>query len=300
MVGIGPVESASVHRLSGRGKTIELGRRTLVMGILNVTPDSFSDGGHYPTAERAAARAEEMVREGADLIDVGGESTRPAGPYGEGASAVSLDEEIGRTIPVIEKLAGRIDTPISIDTTKAEVAQRAVEAGASLVNDISALRFDPAMGETVAAAGVPVVLMHMKGTPKTMQQAPAYRDLIGEIKDFLSKRASVARDAGIAPDRIVVDPGLGFGKQIGHNFEIIGRLREFSTLGLPLLVGPSRKGFAGAALKLPPEKRLEGTLAALALCVSGGAHILRVHDVGAAVRALAVADAVVRSVPPPA
>ena len=270
------------------------------MGILNVTPDSFSDGGLYPTTERAVARAEEMVREGADFIDVGGESTRPAGPYGEGAQAVSTDEEIQRTVPVIEKLAERVDVAISIDTTKAEVARRAVQAGAALVNDISALRFDPAMGETVAAAGVPLVLMHMKGTPKTMQQNPTYRDLIGEIKGFLLERASAARDAGIAPEQIVIDPGLGFGKQIRHNFEIVARLSEFGALGYPLLVGPSRKGFVGAALKLPPEERLEGTLAALALCVAGGAHILRVHDVGAAVRALAVADAVVRGVPPPA
>ena len=294
MIGIDPDRRVSHHQLSCRGKTIELGRRALVMGILNVTPDSFSDGGRYPTEEDAVARALEMVREGADLIDVGGESTRPAGPYGEGAEAVSIDEEIRRTVPVIERLARRVETPLSIDTTKAEVARCAVQAGASLVNDISALRFDPAMGTIVAEAGVPVILMHMKGTPKTMQRAPTYRDLIGEIRNFLSERASAALDAGIAREQIVIDPGLGFGKQIRHNFEIVARLGEFGTLGYPLLVGPSRKGFVGAALKLPPEARLEGTLAALALCVAGGAHILRVHDVGAAVRALAVADAVMR------
>ncbi|MDP6776347.1 MAG: dihydropteroate synthase [Candidatus Latescibacteria bacterium] len=294
MAGTGAGEAARRYCLRCPGKDIELGPRTLVMGILNVTPDSFSDGGRYTTAELAVARAEEMIREGADFIDVGGESTRPAGPYGDGAEAVTVEEEVRRTIPVVERLAGRIDVPISIDTAKAEVARLAVEAGAAIVNDISALRFDPAMAETVAQARVPVILMHMKGTPKTMQQNPTYDDLIGDIRGFLAERASAARDAGI--EQIVLDPGLGFGKQITHNYEIVARLDEFGSLGYPLLVGPSRKGFVGAVLKLPPEERLEGSLAALALCAANGAHILRVHDVGASVRALAVADAIVHSV----
>ncbi len=282
------------YRINCRGRILELGARTHLMGILNVTPDSFSDGGRYLSSDAAVAHAEAMAEAGADLIDIGGESTRPAGPYGEGSEPVSVGEEIHRTIPVIEKVATRLDLPISIDTTKAEVARRALEAGASMVNDISALRFDPKMAQTVAEAGVPVVLMHMQGTPRTMQQNPTYRNLIREIGAFLKERRDAALKVGIDPAQIVIDPGLGFGKRHCHNFEILGRLNEFHPLNCPLLVGPSRKKFVGAALNLPSPDRLEGTLAALAFCVAGGAHILRVHDVEAALRAVKVAQQIVR------
>lgn len=282
------------YRLNCRGKVLELGRRTRMMGILNVTPDSFSDGGDYLDLDSAVAHAEEMADAGADIIDIGGESTRPTGPYGEGAEQVSTDEEIRRTCPVIERIAARIDLPISIDTTKAEVAQRALDAGASIVNDISALRFDPDMRPTIARAGVPVVLMHMKGTPKTMQQNPTYHDLIGEIWAFLAQRRDYACEGGIAKPQIVLDPGLGFGKRFAHNFEILARLAEFHSLGCPVLIGPSRKGFVGSPLNLPPHERLEGTLAALAFCVAGGAHIVRVHDVEAARRAVSVAECIAK------
>jgi dihydropteroate synthase len=286
------LQSPPAYSLDCRGTVLELGRRTRIMGILNVTPDSFYDGGRFSAADRAVARAEQMVEEGADAIDIGGESTRPAGPYGGGAEAVSVEEEIRRTAPLIQTISRRISVPLSIDTTKSEVARRALEAGASLVNDISALRFDPRMADVVASAGVPVVLMHMQGTPKTMQQNPSYEDLIGEISAFLAERRDAAHSFGIPADRVVLDPGLGFGKTTAHNYEILARLREFHGLDCPLLVGPSRKGFVGAALNLPPEERLEGTLAALAFCAAGGAHILRVHDVEAAVRALSVAEQV--------
>ena len=288
------------YRINCRGKILELGARTHLMGVLNVTPDSFSDGGRYLSSDAAVAHAEAMAEAGADLIDIGGESTRPAGPYGEGAEPVSAGEEIRRAIPVIEKVATRLDLPISIDTTKAEVARRALEAGASMVNDISALRFDPKMAQTVAEAGVPVVLVHMQGTPRTMQQNPAYRNLIREIGAFLKERRDAALKVGIDRGQIVLDPGLGFGKRHRHNFEILGRLNEFHALSCPLLVGPSRKKFVGAALNLPPSDRLEGTLAALAFCVAGGAHILRVHDVEAALRAVKVAQQVVRCSTQPA
>ena len=289
-------KSDADYRLVCRGKTLDL-RRTHIMGILNVTPDSFADGGRHLSPDAGLAHAERMAEAGADILDIGGESTRPAGPYGEGAQPISDEEEIRRTAPVIEKIAARVDLPISIDTTKAEVARQALKAGASIVNDISALRFDPRMAETVAEAGVPVILMHMQGTPKTMQKNPTYTDLIGEIRDFLSQRRDAARSAGIAPDRIVLDPGLGFGKRIHHNFEILARLSEFHSLNCPLLVGPSRKGFVGAALGLPPPQRLEGTLAALAFCVAGGAHIVRVHDVEPAMRAIRVAEQIVSCSP---
>lgn len=285
------------YRVGCRGKVLDLGPRTCIMGILNVTPDSFADGGRYLDPDRALGRAERMAEEGADIIDVGGESTRPAGPYGEGAGPVSADEEVRRTAPVVEKIAAKLDLPISIDTTKAEVARQALAAGAAVVNDISALRFDPRMAETVAEAGAAVVLMHMKGTPKTMQANPTYGDLLGEIAAFLSERRDAACAAGIGRQQVILDPGLGFGKRFAHNFELIARLSAFHALDCPLLVGPSRKSFVGAALNLPPAERLEGTLAALAFCVAGGAHILRVHDVRAARRAIRVAEQIVACAP---
>jgi dihydropteroate synthase len=276
---------------------VELGRKTLVMGILNVTPDSFADGGRYDVLARAVAQAEKMAEEGADVIDIGGESSRPAGPYGEGAQAVPEEEEIRRTVPVIEILTKCLDLPISIDTTKAGVARRALEAGARIVNDISALRFDPAMASVVADSGAVVVLMHMKGTPGTMQQNPVYDDLFGEILAFLAERRDAAIEAGVHRDRIMVDPGFGFGKRLEHNYRLLAGLSRFHDLGCPILAGPSRKQFVAAGTGLPPSERLEGTLAALSLCAAGGAHVLRVHDVAAGVRAVALVDAVAQGVP---
>ncbi|MCZ6632514.1 MAG: dihydropteroate synthase [bacterium] len=283
---------ASQHyQLNCRGSLLNLDAGTKIMGILNITPDSFSDGGRYLDPDDAVAQAEVLVEEGADIIDIGGESTRPAGPYGTGAAAISLEEEIRRTIPVIEKIAARTGRPISIDTTKAEVARQALQAGASIVNDISALRFDPKMAQTVAASGAPIILMHMQGTPKTMQKNPTYKNLIAEIKSFLKERKQTAIEAGIAPENVVLDPGLGFGKREVHSHEILARLHEFHDLGSPLLIGPSRKKFTGS--NLPAAERLEGTLSALAFCVAGGAHILRVHDVQAARKAVSVAERIV-------
>ncbi len=285
--------ASPTRRLDCRSEILHLGARTLIMGILNVTPDSFADGGRYFEPRKAVARALRMAEEGADIIDVGGESTRPAGTYGPGAHPVSTEEEIRRTAPVIEEIASRTDVIVSVDTTKAAVAAKAIQVGASVVNDISAMRFDPLMAETVAQTGAAVVLMHMKGTPRTMQIRPTYRNLIHEILGFLEMRRDTALDAGIAPNRILIDPGLGFGKRNTDNFEILARLDEFHILGRPLLVGPSRKKFIGTAPDLPPEARLQGTLAAIGFSVAAGAHIVRVHDVESAVRAARVAEQIV-------
>jgi dihydropteroate synthase len=258
------------------------------MGILNVTPDSFSDGGLYSDPERAVEHALEMVDAGADIVDVGGESTRP------GAEPVSAQEERRRVVPVIRALRRQSDVLISIDTYKAEVAQVAVDAGADIVNDISGLGFDERMPGVVATSGAGLVLMHIKGTPRTMQRNPVYGDVIGEISDYFAGRLGKAEEAGISREQVVLDPGIGFGKQLEHNLEILRRLKEFRRLGRPLLVGPSRKSFIGAILDLPPDQRLEGTAAAVALCVAGGADIVRVHDVPEMTRVVRVADAVVR------
>ena len=247
--------------------------RVLIMGILNVTPDSFSDGGRFLSPDAAVKRALIMEKEGADIIDVGGESSRP------GAEPVPVEEELRRVIPVLERLRGKLRIPISIDTTKAEVAEAALRAGASIVNDISALRFDPAMASVVAEFGAGLVLMHMLGTPKTMQQAPHYEDVVREVRDFLAERALYAQSQGIPREAIAVDPGIGFGKTVEHNLELLRRLPELVELGFPVLVGPSRKSFIGAILGLGVEERLEGTLAACAVAVVRGADILRVHDV---------------------
>jgi len=247
--------------------------RVLIMGILNVTPDSFSDGGRFLSPDAAVERALAMEKEGADIIDVGGESSRP------GAEPVPVEEELRRVLPVLERLRGKLRIPISIDTTKAEVAEAALRAGASIVNDISALRFDPAMAPLVAKFGAGLVLMHMLGTPKTMQQAPHYEDVVTEVRDFLAERAQYAQSQGIPREAIAVDPGIGFGKTVEHNLELLRRLPELVELGFPVLVGPSRKSFIGAILGLGVEERLEGTLAACAVAVVRGANILRVHDV---------------------
>ncbi|NOX20532.1 MAG: dihydropteroate synthase [Nitrospirae bacterium] len=261
------------------------------MGILNVTPDSFSDGGLYLDKQRAIDRAIRMVDEGADIIDIGGESTRP------GAEPVELEEELRRTIPVIEAISAKLDVPISIDTYKAEVARRAIEAGATMVNDISGLRFDPEMASVVAEYGVAVVVMHIKGTPRDMQKNPEYQDLFGEIIDYLKGSVEIAKKAGVPEERIIVDPGIGFGKKPEHNLQIINSLDRFGVLGRPILIGPSRKSFIGLVLgNLPPEERVEGTAAAVAISVFKGASIVRVHDVKAMTRVVRVAEAIRKEV----
>lgn len=269
------------------------------MGVLNVTPDSFSDGGKYFDPEAAVQHAFQMIEDGADIIDVGGESTRPKGMYGEGADVVSAEEEMHRVIPVIEAIAEKSEVPISIDTYKSEVAEAALTAGAVIVNDISGLKFDPRMAETAARHGATLVAMHIKGTPKTMQQHPVYEDLLKEIQEYLMESISSARDAGV--DQIIVDPGIGFGKTTEHNLTLIRSLSEFKKLGCPILVGPSRKGFIGTILKsydgvpLPVDQRLEGTAAAVAISILNGANIVRVHDVKAMKRVAMVADAICRA-----
>ncbi|MCG2813963.1 MAG: dihydropteroate synthase [Thermodesulfovibrionales bacterium] len=269
--------------------SLDFSKKTYLMGILNVTPDSFSDGGQYFDRTLAIKRAYEMVEEGADIIDIGGESTRP------GSEPVPLQEEIARTIPVIEEISKKIKVPISIDTYKAEVAKRALDAGASIVNDISGLRFDPEMPKVVSQYKVPVVIMHIKGTPKNMQANPQYEALIPEVMDYLRESIRLAVESGIAEDKIIIDPGIGFGKTYDHNLEIIKKLREFTLLEKPLLVGPSRKAFIGKILgDAPASERLEGTAAAVAISILNGANIIRVHDVKEMKRVALVADAVKR------
>jgi dihydropteroate synthase len=269
-----------------RGRRFALGPRAWLMGILNVTPDSFSDGGEYFDAAKAVDRGLEIAFEGADIVDVGGESTRP------GSLPVPEAEELRRVVPVIAALRKKISAFISVDTTKAAVARAALDAGADIVNDTSAFRFDPAMPGVAARAGAAVVLMHMLGTPLTMQAAPHYDDLVGEIRGFLAERMRVAESAGIARERLIVDPGIGFGKGFEHNLELLRRLEEFHDLGRPLLVGFSRKAFLGKILDRPPGERLEGTIAAAVLSVERGARILRVHDVGPVARAVRSAEAI--------
>lgn len=264
------------------------------MGILNVTPDSFSDGGKFFKFEDALAQAEKMAEDGADIIDIGGESTRPF------SEAVSPEEEMRRVIPVIEALAKHISIPISIDTTKAAVAKAAIGAGASIINDISALRFDPKMGEAAAECGVPLILMHMKGTPGTMQVAPEYDDLIGEIRDFLENAMAQAVSAGVSRSKLIIDPGIGFGKTLEHNLRLIRRLHEFECLNAPILMGPSRKAFIRNILKNEtgreitpdlPETEI-GTQAAVAASVLNGAHIVRVHHVANTFATVKIIDAI--------
>ena len=263
---------------------IDPSRPPLIMGILNVTPDSFYDGGRYSALDRALFRVEQMVEEGADIVDIGGESSRP------GAEPVPLDEELRRVLPVVEAVAERFpELPISVDTYKAKVANEALARGACMVNDISALRFDPAMPEVVSRHRPFVVLMHMKGTPKDMQESPFYEDTVAEIENFLKERVEFALNhCGLPKERVVVDPGIGFGKRLEDNLLILKYLDVFTRIA-PVLVGPSRKSFIGMILDLPPEERLEGTLATVALSVYKGARIVRVHDVREAKRAALVA-----------
>ena len=261
-------------------------RRTVLMGIINVTPDSFYDGGRRLDPDRAVADGIGLVEAGADVIDIGGESTRP------GARPVSLEEELQRVLPVIRGLRRTVNVPISIDTYKAQVARAALSEGADIVNDISALRFDPQMAVLVAAEKVPVVLMHMQGTPQTMQAEPCYNNVLREVQDFLTTQVHFAVGAGVERENIIIDPGIGFGKTLDHNLSLLGGLPALAALGQPLLVGTSRKAFIGKILGLEPDERLEGSLAAAIAAVFGGAQIIRVHDVKETFKAIRVADAI--------
>lgn len=262
-------------------------RPTLVMGVLNVTPDSFSDGGRFCTVEAALERAAQLLREGADVLDVGGESTRPR------ATPVSVEEEIRRVVPVIQQLAARGPLPLSIDTQKPEVARAALLAGASIVNDIAANRTDDAMARVVAEFGAGYVVMHMKGTPQTMQQQPAYADVAGEVDAFFAERLARLEQLGVCREQVVLDPGIGFGKTLAHNLELLGALRRFARHERPVLLGVSRKSFLGQLTgATTPAERLPGALACAALAVRDGVQLLRVHDVRETVQAARVAEAV--------
>jgi dihydropteroate synthase len=267
--------------------SFDFSQKTCVMGILNVTPDSFSDGGKFFEKSKAIKKAIQMAEDGADIIDIGGESTRP------GSESILVEEELRRTIPVIAAVSKEIKQPVSIDTYKSEVARRALDAGASLVNDISGLRFDPEMANVIAQYQVPVIIMHIKGTPKNMQQNPLYEALIPEILDYLRESIHLAESSGISGDKILIDPGIGFGKTFEQNLEIIHNLKIFSFLEKPLCIGPSRKAFIGKILgEVAPDERLEGTAAAIAISILNGAHIVRVHDVKQMNRVAKVADAI--------
>lgn len=259
------------------------------MGVINVTPDSFSDGGRFYDPVKAIQHGLKLARDGADILDIGGESTRPA------SDPVPAKEELKRVIPVIRALSQETHVPISVDTRKAEVAYEAIEAGASIVNDVSAMRFDPEMVGVIATAGVPVVLMHMKGTPKDMQINPVYEDLIGEIKEFLRERIGFAESRGIAPEKIIVDPGIGFGKTVEHNLSLIKHLGRFVDLGKPILLGTSRKSFIGKVLQKEVDDREEGTAATVAVGIMNGANIVRVHDVARIVPVVRMTDAILRA-----
>lgn len=282
----------SDYKIDCRGKILDLSGRTRVMGILNVTPDSFSDGGLYAHTDKALAHALEMAAAGADIIDIGGESTRP------GARPLSEEEELHRIIPVIERLSAELALPISVDTYKAKVAKKAFEAGASIVNDISGLRFSPDMARVAADFGAAVVIMHIKGTPRDMQRDPVYSDVVGEVMSYLDEGIDIAVKAGVDREKVLIDPGIGFGKTLGHNLAILNRLDEFRGLGRPIVLGTSRKKFIGAVLGVPvPEHRIDGTAATVALGIERGASVVRVHDVKRMAQVARMTDAVVRSVP---
>ena len=257
---------------------------TLIMGILNMTPDSFSDGGQFKSHDKAIDHALKMVEEGANIIDIGGESTRP------GAEAVQLEEELSRTIPIIEAIRLKSDCLISIDTYKSKVAKAALVSGADMVNDISGLTFDHNMASLVAKRNVPVIIMHIKGKPRDMQKNPNYDNLIKEIKAFFEVQIAIAKRARIDSGNIILDPGIGFGKRLEDNFEIIRELGQISTMGYPVLLGPSRKSFIGFTLDLPIEERIEGTLASITAGVINGARIVRVHDIRATRRTLTITE----------
>jgi dihydropteroate synthase len=285
---------AKPYRLCWGNHVLDLGHRARIMGIVNVTPDSFSDGGKCFDADKAINQAEQLVEDGADIIDIGGESSRP---YSE---QVPIEEEARRVIPVIQVLAKRLPVPISIDTTKSEIARRAIDAGASIINDISAMRFDSEIAKVAAQNNTILILMHMKGTPKNMQLSPVYDDLMGEIRTFLNDVILSAQEHGVPKSNIIADPGIGFGKTVSHNLEIINNLDQLEALDVPILLGPSRKAFIrkiliqndGTELK-PDHPTIEtGTLAAVAAAVMQGARIVRVHDVANTYSMLKVLDAI--------
>jgi len=281
--------SRKTFRLKLPSRTLVLGERTLVMGVLNVTPDSFSDGGKFVQPESALEHAFAMERAGADLLDVGGESTRP------GSVETSASEELDRILPVLEALRGRLKIPISVDTRRARVAELAIRAGAELVNDVSGLRSDPRIAEVAARHRVPLVLMHMRREPRTMQAGGFARDIMKDVIQGLRKSVAVARNSGIGKSQIILDPGIGFGKSFAQNYELLEKLPHLSKLGYPLLVGTSRKGFLGATLArdgkpAPPEERIWGTAATVTASILNGAHIVRVHDVAEMVQVVRVAD----------
>jgi len=268
-------------------KKFNVGKDILVMGILNITPDSFYDGGFYFEKDKAYRRVETIISEGANIIDVGGMSTRP------GSLPVSLKEEIERVIPVIKYIKKNYDILISADTYRSEVAREAIDAGAHIINDISGLSMDKNIAEVVAGSGVSVVIMHIKGTPENMQNNPCYTNVIDEIYDYFEDRANIAVNSGIKPDKIIIDPGIGFGKTLEHNLEILNKVREFRTLGYPVMIGVSRKSFIGSILNQPVEDRLEGSLAAAVCSIINGVNILRVHDVKETIRAVKVAREII-------
>ncbi len=269
--------------------SFDLSKKTLVMGVLNVTPDSFSDGGKFLKPGDAVAQAVQMAEDGADIIDIGGESTKP------GAVAVPAAEELRRVIPVIRKIVKKINLPVSIDTYKSEVAEAALSEGASIVNDISGFRFDRKIAKIAARYKAGAVLMHILGTPRDMQSKPAYRNIIKEISVYLKESAGISLRAGVKKESILLDPGIGFGKTIEHNLLLIKKLGEIKRLGYPVLMGPSRKSFIGKILNLPAGERLEGTLAAVCACVLNGASVVRVHDVKETARAVRIIDAINKS-----
>jgi len=279
------VSPVAPHDLGVGDRTLPTSRRCLVMGVLNVTPDSFSDGGRYLDHRAAVAHGLQLAAEGAGLLDVGGESTRP------GAAYVGEAEERARVLPVIDSLARATDVPISIDTRKAGVARAAVAAGAAIINDVSAGRDDPDLFGVAAQAKVPLVLMHMQGTPATMQDNPHYDDVVAEVETFLAERCAAAEAAGVAHDALVIDPGIGFGKRDPHNYALLANLARLTRLGHPLLVGTSRKGFVGRALQLPVHDLVEGTAATVVWAVERGARIVRVHDVRHMLRVVRMTEA---------
>lgn len=286
-----------VYSIVAGGKPLEMGRKTLIMGVLNITPDSFSDGGRFFDEDAAIRQGEKLVEDGADILDIGGESTRPF------SAPVSEEEEIRRVVPVIEKLSKRIPVPISIDTMKSGVAERALDNGAGILNDVSAMAFDPKMGRVAAEYRVPVILMHMKGTPKTMQVSPEYENVIEDLKSFLSERIEFVEQCGVSPSNIIVDPGIGFGKNLIHNLLIIQKLYAFADLDKPILLGASRKKCIRTILRdegmddIPADSEAveTGSQAVAAAGVMAGAHIVRVHNVAQTRDTLKIIDAIINA-----
>jgi len=286
-----PADSLPSGRVTLRGGVLSLAERVHVMGILNVTPDSFSDGGRYVDADAACAHAMAMIEQGADLLDIGAESSKP------GAVAIDEEEERRRLLPIVRELCRRTTMPLSIDTTKAAIAEEALDAGAALINDISALRFDPRMASVVARSGAGVILMHMQGTPATMQRTASYTYVVEDVRAFLAARLEVAQQAGIPRDRILLDPGIGVGKNCEHNVTLLNHLDAFQTLGRPIVVGVSRKAFLGKILGRTIDERLMGTAGAVAVAIMKGARVIRVHDVAPIRDVVKIVEAIMSSSP---